>query len=423
MKQISDAQLQLPDTPPEAASRRTPARHPDPAGSPAARQSASSRGCEYRLLEQDNETAIDELAAHGFRFQLVYLDPPYNTGRRRGARRGFGDTRRDWREGVRRIATAAHGMTHDKGFLAASINQVELFNLKAILDDVFGAECFIGVFPVKIRHKARQLMINATFHDVFEYLLMYRKNKTTRFFTERSGAREDKFVFDIETPRTPSDTRIINGKKVDIFLPGHYKIIECGYKPSAFRRYVIAGKLATANWSGEWYENHLRPLGSDLLIRVWGLENEGLGYRWFQSGNARRSSGVYFQSQRSAGRPILPTNDLDYTEVVPTMFKEGGPGCDYKDSKKPEALMAFLMNICTKGGDWVLDPYGGSGTTLAVAVKLGRSACVIENNAAALAIIRKRIANLKEGRDIDGVRHAFSMSEGLSPTNKARAAR
>lgn len=371
---------------------------------------------EYRLLEQDNLNAIEQLAESGFRFQLVYLDPPYNTGRLRGARRGFGDTKRDWAKGMAQVARAAHAVIRDTGFLAASINQMELFSLRSILDDVFGPKCFVGLFPVKIRHKDRQLMINATFHDVFEYLLIYRKTRTTRFFTERSGARKDKFIHDIKTPSKPSETRIINGKKVDIFLPGQYEIVEIGYTPSALRRYVIAGKIATGNWSGEWYESHLRPLGSDLLIRVWGLEIEGLGYRWFQSGNARRNSGVYFQSQRNAGRPILPTNDLDYTEVVPTIFKEGGSGCDYKDSKKPEDLLSFLMNICTKGGDWVLDPYAGSGTTLAVAVKLGRSACLIENNKAALAIIRNRIKNLREGNDLDGVHHTFSVGETMVKT-------
>ena len=79
-------------------------------------------------------------------------------------------------------------MLRDDGFLAISINQTELFNLKGIVDEYFGEENFIGLFPVKIRHKERQLMINATFHDVYEYLLIYRKNKQQRFICENKPA-------------------------------------------------------------------------------------------------------------------------------------------------------------------------------------------------------------------------------------------
>ena len=89
---------------------------------------------------------------------------------------------------------------------------------------------------------------------------------------------------------------------------------------------------------------------------MYGLENAGLGYRWFQTGNERRDSGVYFQSQLNAGRPILPCNDLDYTGIVPIIYREGSPGCDFKDSKKPEALLRYLLEICTKPGDMILDP-------------------------------------------------------------------
>jgi DNA modification methylase len=153
----------------------------------------------------------------------------------------------------------------------------------------------------------------------------------------------------------------------------------------------------------------LRPLGENLLVKVWGLEKDGLGYRWFQTGNGKRRSGIYFQSQRNAGRPILPTNDLDYTEVVPTIYKEGGPGCDFKDSKKPEALLRFLIEICTRPGELVLDPYGGSGTTLGAAVKTNRSAILIENDPTAIEIIERRAANLQNGEDTDEIPYSFAL--------------
>lgn len=362
----------------------------------------------YTLVADDNAAALAELAARGTLVKLAYLDPPYNTGRHRGARKSFRDSAGGrWRDDVRHVVAGCYRLLDAAGFMAVSINQMELFNLKAILDGVFGADCFIGLFPVKIRHDKRQLMINATFHDLFEYLLIYRKTKTTRFVTAHKAARADKFIHTIDVVADAAEVRTINGKRVEIFRPQDYVIRTVAHTPEALRRYVIAGKLATANWSGEWYEKHLRQLGDDLLIKVWGLEKEGLGYRWFQTGNTRRKSGVYFQSQLNAGRPILPSNDLDFTEVVPTIYREGGPGCDFKDSKKPEALLRFLLEICTEPGDTVLDPYAGSGTTLAAAVKTGRSAILIENDAAAIEILHRRAENLREARDLDGARHRF----------------
>jgi adenine-specific DNA-methyltransferase len=368
----------------------------------------------HLLLEEENQSAIQRLIQGGHSFQLIYMDPPYNTGRLRGARKDYRDTiKREWQETMTQIGRLAHQALKDSGFLAVSINQMELFNLQPILDRIFGDGCFIGVFPIKIRHKDRQLMINATMHDLFEYLLVYRKNKKTRFFTEAKTAREDKFIYAVRPKGEPSERREINGKQVEIYQPGTYDIVETGYTPNALRRYVIAGKLATANWSGEWFETHLRPLGNDVLIKVYGLENAGLGYRWFQTGNERRNSGVYFQSQLNAGRPVLPCNDLDYTEVVPTIYREGGPGCDFKDSKKPEALLRFLLGICTQPGDLVLDPYGGSGTTLGVAVKMKRRSVLIDDSPASCAIIKQRAKNLQEGNDTDGLRHFFELADNL----------
>ena len=362
----------------------------------------------HTLVCNDNLTVIQQLLDAGVRAQLVYLDPPYNTGRLRGARKSFRDTARHaWSDRVRQVVEGAGRLLDDRGFLAVSINQTELFRLKSIVDEVLGAAHLIGLFPVKIRHGQRQLMINATFHDLFEYLLIYRKRRSVRFFTTHQPARTDKFVYSVRPLADPAQTRQIKGKKVEIYPPGTYEIVASGPSKQALRRYVIAGKLATANWSGEWYETHLRSLGVDHLIRVWGLEKDGLGYRWFQTGNGRRRSGVYFQSQQNAGRPLLPTNDLDYTEVVPGIYKEGGPGCDFKDSKKPEAMLRFLLEICTRPGDLVLDLYAGSGTTLAAAIKMRRRAIVVENDPAAVTIIRRRVENLASGADPDGPVPAF----------------
>lgn len=326
--------------------------------------------------------------------KLVYLDPPYNSKRNRGARKIYNDKSNNWREEVEQVIEESYKLLRDDGFLAISINQTELFNLKNIVDEIFSPELFVGLFPVKIRHKDRQLMINATFHDVYEYILIYRKNKKTRFICEEKLPNIDKFCYKINIIDDNPIKTSFGGKNVEIYEKNQYEIIKEKGSSENFRRYIIAGKIKTANWSGEWFELYLRQLGNDRLIKVEGLENQGLGYRWFQTQTSNRKSGVYYQSAKGAGRPLLPTNDLDYTDEVTNIYMEGGKGCDFKDSKKPEKLLQWLIEITTNCNDLVIDLYGGSGTTAAMAYKTQRNCVISEKYQKSFDIIKTRMSNL-----------------------------
>ena len=60
-------------------------------------------------------------------------------------------------------------------------------------------------------------------------------------------------------------------------------------------------------------------------------------------------------------------------------------------SQKPEALLARLVTALSNPGDLVLDPYAGSGTTLAVAARLGRRFVGVDASDLAIETIRKRL--------------------------------
>lgn len=363
----------------------------------------------YKVIKGNSKDFLSKNKWIANRVKLVYLDPPYNSKRSRGARKHYSDTNSQWSEFMRGIIQDSFNMLKEDGFIAVSINQTELFNLKNLMDEIFGDERFIGLFPVKIRHKDRQLMINATFHDVYEYVLIYRKSKTQRFICDYKYPNLDKFIYKINIKDNNPVRKVINGKEVEVFQPDQYEIVKDIPSEKNLRRYIIAGKLKTANWSGEWFENHLRVLGEDLLVKVQGLEKEGLGYRWFHTQNSKRVSGVYFQSTLNAGRPILPSNDIDFTDEVTNIYKEGGDGCDFKDSKKPEKLLEWIMNITTDEGDLVVDLFGGSGTTLAVAIQKNRDCVIVEKNELPMKIIKRRVDNLYD--HMNHISHDVSYEE------------
>ncbi|MFM7035128.1 MAG: DNA-methyltransferase [Planctomycetia bacterium] len=91
--------------------------------------------------------------------------------------------------------------------------------------------------------------------------------------------------------------------------------------------------------------------------------------------------------------------DTWYFPRVCGTFKErsGWHGC-----QMPEQLLGRIIRASSNPGDLVVDPFGGSGTTLAVAKKLGRSFLGFELSEAYAARIRERLEGIKSGDPLDG---------------------
>jgi site-specific DNA-methyltransferase (adenine-specific) len=94
-----------------------------------------------------------------------------------------------------------------------------------------------------------------------------------------------------------------------------------------------------------------------------------------------------------------PHEDTWYFPRVCGTFKErkGWHGC-----QMPEQLLGRVIRACSNEGDLVLDPFGGSGTTLAVAKKLGRNWIGFELSAEYAGQIKKRLRGTRVGDPLDG---------------------
>jgi len=95
---------------------------------------------------------------------------------------------------------------------------------------------------------------------------------------------------------------------------------------------------------------------------------------------------------------------------VTGIAKEGG--FQFKRSKKPESLLQRVIEFATTEGDWVLDCFLGSGTTAAVAHKLGRKWIGIEAGEHAETICLPRLKNVVSGRDGSGISKAIGWQGG-----------
>jgi DNA modification methylase len=102
------------------------------------------------------------------------------------------------------------------------------------------------------------------------------------------------------------------------------------------------------------------------------------------AGRRRRSS---VTQERSPGTPLGDVWDISIIAPV-ARERTGYP------TQKPEALIERLVESCTDPGDLVIDPYAGSGTTLAVCARLGRRAIGVDLSGIALEIARNRLIAL-----------------------------
>ena len=98
--------------------------------------------------------------------------------------------------------------------------------------------------------------------------------------------------------------------------------------------------------------------------------------------------GKRLRSQTTKERtPGVPMGDVWDIGVIAPVSKErtGYP------SQKPEALLERIVTALSDSGEWVLDPYAGSGTTLAVAARLGRKFLGIDASPVALETLLARL--------------------------------
>ena len=134
------------------------------------------------FIEGDNLDVLPTLEAEFGKVDLVYIDPPYNTGNefayRDDIRGEQGGTRHDaWVAMMRPRLEAARELLADRGAIFASIDDNEAAHLRLLMDEVFGEANFLAQVVVNLNPKGRQL--GKGFATSHEYLLVYARDART----------------------------------------------------------------------------------------------------------------------------------------------------------------------------------------------------------------------------------------------------
>jgi adenine-specific DNA-methyltransferase len=95
-------------------------------------------------------------------------------------------------------------------------------------------------------------------------------------------------------------------------------------------------------------------------------------------------------------------SEVGTTDMAKKQLLKMFPNDPLFDTPKPENLISRILEIATNPGDIVLDPFLGSGTTVAVAHKMGRSYIGIEINPDLIGLCQERLISVIEGDKSDG---------------------
>jgi adenine-specific DNA-methyltransferase len=103
------------------------------------------------------------------------------------------------------------------------------------------------------------------------------------------------------------------------------------------------------------------------------------------------------------GKAMKRTRLTDIWTDIPTGNLASEGGVELSRGKKPEHLLKRIIELSSRPGDWVLDPFAGSGTTGAVAHKTGRRWIMMENGEQCHTHISTRLRAVIDGRDKTGI--------------------
>lgn len=280
------------------------------------------------------------------RVKLVYIDPPFATKQDfhgNQDQKAYEDkvAGAQFVEFLRKRLIFIHKLLAKDGFFVLHLDYRKKHYIKVVLDEIFDESNFrneIVVSRVKknIRERERVKKLN----EEFDTLLIYSKSDLALLLppTKKVSRKERWHAFDAAEIRTGMDYELF------------------GHKPPPNRHWMYTKERA------------------EEMIRAGTL-----------------------RPHPKTGRPeyLIPAtteqlcNNL-WTDIVGYSFAWGYP------TEKSEALLARIIEMTTEKGDLVLDAFAGSGTTLAVAEKLGRRWIGIDCGKLAIYTIQKRMLNLRK---------------------------
>lgn len=311
------------------------------------------------IIQGDNRLVLQRLQeSHAEAVSCVYIDPPYNN-LENWTHYGDRDSHTTWLSGVVECAKLLRPLLAPHGSMWVSIDDKEVHYLKVALDAVFGRENFVTTIIWQQRTTRENRKVVSNNH---EYILVYAK-AAAEFKKKRNDLPLDasvlaRFANPDNDPRGPWQSVSANA--------------QAGHATSAQFYELIApnGKVHRAPNGRCWIYTKDRMADEVRANNIW-FGRDGNGVPRVKKLLSETKRGLTPHTLWLADE--VGTNDAAKKHML-SMF----PGEQVFDTPKPEELVRRIFEIATDPGDLVLDAYLGSGTSAAVAQKIGRNYIGIE---------------------------------------------
>lgn len=298
---------------------------------------------ENMLIHGDNLLALKALEQdYTGKIKCIYIDPPYNTG---NAFEHYDDGIEHslWLNLISQRIKILYKLLSKNGVLFVNIDEIEHAYLKVLLDEIFGRKNFLGDLIWKKRkgggNDSRYFAID---HD---YIIVFAKDSAKETHREKWKVSQS-----------------------DDYLKRYKEKDENG------RRFYW-DTLSRDGLQNPIPIEILSPDGSTIFInsqKSYDTIKSGLKDGTIRFTKTKRGWTLHHRVYMTEGqvlRSILDNVGTNKSANDETKSLFGDEGFDYP---KPESLIQKLLELVTKPGDIVLDSFLGSGTTAAVAHKMGR---------------------------------------------------
>ena len=312
--------------------------------------------------------------------KLVYIDPPFNTGQ---AFEHYDDwmEHSTWLSFMRERLLLIRDLLAPDGSVWVHLDDAEVHHMRVMMDEVFGATNFLGTAIWKRRNDPRNTAQYLSMdHDT---VLVFARDLPRCQFNQlpRTAAMDSAYTNPDGDPRGPWRRGDLAAR--NFYSKGLYAVTTPSGK-------VIPGPPSGSYWRVS--EEELSRLDADNRI-YWGTQGDSRPY-------LKR-----FLSEVAGGR--VPSSVWHPEEVgFVRNGKEEARALvgDVFATPKPERLLERVLQIASVSGDIVFDCFAGSGTTAAVAHKMGRRWVTVELSPSTVEqFTLPRLTKVVAGEDPGGI--------------------
>jgi len=357
------------------------------------------------LIQGDNLLALKALESkYAGEVKCVFIDPPYNTGSA-FAQYDDGLEHSLWLTMMRDRLELIRTLLAEDGSLWITIDDNEAHYLKVLGDGVFGRQCFIADISWQKRDGPPNDRKIGSIHD---HVLVWARERTG---SSKKTLAELAFNLMPRTEKADAQYQVFNEPN--------------GPDPRGPFRKIDT----TANGKGGRFVQSLHyPITNPYTGQeVWPREGTCWRHSKEEMDRLQKENRLYWGVKGTAGTPMRKLFKYEAKQGMtsPSIWSDCGFNQHasahmeslfgekaFFETPKPEDLMHRVIHIATNPGDLVLDSFAGSGTTGAVAHKMGRRWIMVELGEHCHTHIVPRLKKVIDGEDQGGISKAVDWQGG-----------